>query len=60
MIKKILLTIIISALILAIIVFGVMGANNELPWGWLNITVQVIWVLFFIAIIVFDVWDKLD
>lgn len=60
MIKKILLTIIISALILAIIVFGVMGANNELPWGWLNITVQVLWTLLFIGVIALSVWDKLD
>lgn len=60
MIKKILLTIIISALILALIVFGVMGANNELPWGWLNLVIQVLWVLLFVDIVVTAVWDKLD
>ena len=60
MIKKILLTTIISTLIIALVVLGVMGANSELPWGWLNITVQVLWVLLFVTVVVLDVWDKLD
>ena len=60
MTKKIFLTIVISLLILALITFSVMGFNNKFPWEWLNITIQVIWLFIFVAIIAFDVWDKLD
>lgn len=60
MAKKSFLTIIISLLIIALITFSVMGFHDELPWGWLNITIQVVWLFIFVAISAFDVWNKLD
>lgn len=60
MTKKLLKTAIITLLVLAFIVIGVVGAYGELPWGWLNLVIQVLWVLLFVGVIALTVWDKLD
>lgn len=60
MIKKILLTAVISVVIIALTVLAVIGANNELPWTWLNIAVQAFWLILWVTWIVLTVWNKLD
>ena len=60
MTKKILLTCVFTVLIITFITVSIMGFNNEFPWGWLNIAIQAIWLLIFMVIIGFDVWNKLD
>lgn len=60
MAKKILLTVVFTVLIITFITVSIMGFNNKFPWEWLNITIQAFWLLIFIVIIGFDVWNKLD
>lgn len=60
MVKKILLTVVFTVLIITFITISVMGINNEFPCGWLNIVVQAFWLLIFMFVIGFDVWNKLD
>lgn len=60
MLRKLLLTGVYSTLIIALTVLAVMGANNELPWKWLNITAQLFWVILWVSWIVITVWSKLD
>lgn len=60
MVKKFLLTAVFTVLIITFLTVSIMGFNNELPWGWLNITIQAIWLSIFILIIGFNVWNNLD
>lgn len=58
--NKILLTSIVTAIIFAYIALGELGFNNVFPWGWLNITIKVVWLLSFVALIASNVWNSLD
>lgn len=58
--KKILFTIIVTALIFAYFIIGELGFNNVFPWGWLNVTIKVAWLLSFVALIANNVWNTLD
>lgn len=60
MAKKILLTVVFTLLIITFYTVSIMGFNSEFPWGWLNITIQAFWLTIFVAIIVLNVWNKLD
>ena len=58
--NKILLTIIVTSIIFAYFVIGELGFNNVFPWGWLNVTIKVVWLLSFVAFIANNIWNSLD
>lgn len=58
--NKILLTSIITAIVVAYIAIGELALNNVFPWGWLNITVKVAWLLSFVALFANNIWNSLD
>lgn len=58
--NKFVLTSIITAIIFAYFIIGELGFNNVFPWGWLNATVKVVWLLSFVALIANNVYNNID
>lgn len=58
--NKFVLTSIITSIIFAYFIIGELGFNNVFPWGWLNVTIKVVWLLSFVALIANSVYNNID
>lgn len=58
--NKFVLTSIITSIIFAYFIIGELGFNNMFPWGWLNVTIKVVWLLSFVYFIGNYVYNNID